>query len=306
MSKFDVPILLIAFNRPKYFEQLLIEVKKKKPTKLYIAIDGPRKRNDNDFNCVHEVVRLAKNAQKNMNAKLLIREKNLGCKEAVATAIDWFFDQVDEGIILEDDCIPNDSFFEFCKVLLSKYRNDTRVMMISGTNFTDDEKIFEAYSYAFGKGACIWGWATWRRAWDLYEKEMESWPNAKKEKLISKTILYSQELADFLSKYFDKVYKAEHTWDFQWFYSRFINGLDIVPTRNMVKNIGFESTATHTKEEPEHYKKINQYLLDGKIKHPKFIYENIKVTMSHFLHKLPGRTNKRKIINFIKRIMGQK
>ncbi|MFZ2303237.1 MAG: nucleotide-diphospho-sugar transferase, partial [Minisyncoccia bacterium] len=174
-------------------------------------------------------------------------EDNLGCKKGVSSAISWFFDNVEEGIILEDDCLPDSSFFSFCEELLNKYRNTDKVKMISGNNFQFGKKYGDA-SYYFSNFPHIWGWATWRRAWKEYDIEMKTYPDFKKNNRIAQ-IFKNKKMQKYWINFFDKLYTNKiDTWDGQLVYSIYDkNGVTILPNVNLISNIGFGGNATHTK-----------------------------------------------------------
>jgi hypothetical protein len=176
----------------------------------------------------------------------LFRQHNLGCAAAVSNAINWFFSQVEEGIILEDDCMPDPSFYNFCMELLEHYRHDTRIMHIGGSNYQAGITRGSA-SYYFSRYAHIWGWATWRRAWDLYDFTLLRYRDVSSEDLPA---AFSRDLEAFYEQKMD-------TWDTQWFLSvLFNNGLAITPNTNIIRNIGYGKEATHTRSEPAWFKKM--------------------------------------------------
>jgi len=203
--------------------------------------------------------------------KTLFRDKNLGCKIAVSSAIDWFFENVEEGIILEDDCLPSQSFFWFCQELLKYYRDDTRIITISGNNFQFGNKIGNA-SYYFSNFGLIWGWATWKRAWRYYDVEMKTFPQFKNEGQI-KNIFLSKKIQNYYIKIFDKVYKGEiNTWDYQLLYSRWVvRGLSVHPNINLVQNIGFRIDSTHTTNSNSKLKNVSAKDMKFPLKHPIFV-----------------------------------
>ena len=172
---------------------------------------------------------------------------NLGCKMRVSSGLDWVFEQVEDAIILEDDCLPSQSFFWFCEELLERYRDDERVMVISGDNFEFGRKRTQ-YSYYFSRYIHTWGWASWRRAWSYYEKDMQSWPYIRDNDYMQ-DILLDKTAVKYWSKIFEAVYKNKiDTWDYQWTFSCWIqNGLTVLPNVNLVSNIGFGEGGTHTK-----------------------------------------------------------
>lgn len=244
----NTPILFIIFNRPAQTKRVFESIKKAKPKEFYIAADGPRINNKNDtINCKlsREVV---KNIDWDCNVHYLFRDKNLGCKLAVTSAINWFFKNIEEGIILEDDCLPNESFFNFSSLLLEKYRNDNEIMHIGGANF-QSKKLDCNESYYFSRITHIWGWATWRRAWEKYDILMNDFTSKKLKNIF---IDYKFNLSSFSYFFnaFSKVKKNKiDTWDYQWTYTVWKeNGLAIIPVENLVSNIGFDSNSTHTVE----------------------------------------------------------
>jgi hypothetical protein len=246
-QKLYSPVLFLIFNRPDTTRQVFNEIRKAKPTQLFVAADGARKDNPADNELCKKTREIIRQVDWDCTVTTLFRDENLGCKYGVSSAIDWFFSCVDEGIILEDDCIPDQSFFLFCQELLEKYRDDERIMMISGDNFQFGKRRSD-YSYYFSRHVHIWGWATWRRAWKHYDIDMKSWPEIKKRKWL-KDIVKGNAAEKFWDKIFETTYLGKiNTWDYQWVFSCWIqNGLTILPNVNLVKNIGFDENATHTK-----------------------------------------------------------
>ena len=230
------PVLFIVFNRLDTTKQVFEEIKKAKPQKLFIAADGPRNFQEKNKT---DVVRkyILENINWKCEVKTLFREKNLGCKYAVAGAIDWFFENVEQGIILEDDCLPSQSFFIFCQDMLERYKTDQRIMHISGTNVESISKIYQDYFFAINFN--VWGWATWKRAWKLYDINVTNWPRFLKEKR-SKDFALGFCNKYLLERQFNKMYnKKQDTWDYQWWFSCITNsGLAIISKRNLITNIG--------------------------------------------------------------------
>lgn len=242
---FNTPILFLVFNRPDTTSKVFDAIKKLKPTNLYIAADGPRdNRPDDDENC-KKTLDIVRNIDWDCEIKTLFRKENLGCKVAVSSAIDWFFNNVEEGIILEDDCLPDQSFFQFCSELLEKYRNDNRIMQICGFNALNKIDIPE--SYYFSKYGPIWGWASWRRAWKYYDVNMTMWPEIKKNKLYY-SFCDSKKEVKWRIRLYDKIYNnVIDTWDYQWGLTKMTHsGLSIIPNQNLIQNIGFGESSTHT------------------------------------------------------------
>ena len=263
----NTPILFLIFNRPDTTAQVFSAIAKAKPRHLFIAADGSRSDREEEIEKCRETRDIIKRIDWECDVKTLFRDENLGCKVAVSSAITWFFEYVEAGIILEDDCLPSDTFFSFCTELLEKYVDDERVMMISGNNFQDGIRRGDA-SYYFSRIPHIWGWATWRRAWQLYDVKMSSFPEFLVEgsiKRVSNNVdVQNFHLSSFIATYEGRI----DTWDYQWQYAIFsCGGLSICPQVNLVSNIGFGFDATHTRsfEDPCAERPINT--ING-ISHP--------------------------------------
>lgn len=241
------PVLFLVFNRPSTTKQVFETIRKAKPSKLYLAADGPRQNNSSDLVLCKEVKAIINNIDWECQTYTLFRSENLGCKKAVSSAITWFFENEEEGIILEDDVLPLPTFFPFCDELLEKYRDNDNVALISGNNliskrFQNDE------SYFFSHYANIWGWATWKKVWNQYDADMQDWPNWKNtnnlKKLSDNTPYFEYYWKDQIQAIYDG---KMDTWDFQLFFLLWrINALCIVPTNNLTGNLGFGAIATHT------------------------------------------------------------
>lgn len=239
------PILFKVFNRPDCTRVVFDSIRKIRPVRLYVAQDGPRHgRADDVANCA-AVRAIVEQVDWPCEVETLYEKENKGCRLSVACAIDWFFDKVEQGIILEDDCLPDPTFYTFCEYLLDKYKDVEQVKMISGSNFRDGTGSNSA-SYFFSKLPHIWGWASWRRAWKGYDVDMTDWPEFFKAGGLRKMnpILRIGARISFDAAYQKKV----NTWDTQWAYKMLKdNGISICPGVNMISNIGFGSSGTHTK-----------------------------------------------------------
>lgn len=242
----ESPILFLVFNRPKETKTVFEAIRAAKPKQLFVSADGARKNRPDDFENVNAVRAIIDSVDWDCEVKTNFREHNLGCKNAVSGGIDWFFSHVEEGIILEDDCLPHPSFFYYCDTLLDYYRNDKEVMHIGGNNFQKDIKRGDG-SYYFSKIPHIWGWASWRRAWDMYSVNFNGFDKFEKTEINNLNFDSSFEKIYWLQT-FKKVSKGNiDTWDYQWVYTLFKNkGKAISPQKNLVKNIGFGDEATHT------------------------------------------------------------
>lgn len=271
-KELNTPVLFLIFNRPDTTKQVFETIRKARPKQLFIAADGPRLNKPGEKEKVQTTREIVSNVDWDCDVKTLFRDKNLGCKIAPCSAIDWFFENVEEGIILEDDCLPDQSFFRFCEELLEKYRDDMRIGQICGFNPLIKSDI-QNESYLFSKFGPTWGWASWRRAWNKYDVTILSWDEIKKRNIVS-FITDSYLEKKWRIDIFNEIYNNKmDAWDYQWSFAKLINSfLSIIPSKNLIKNIGFGEEATHTKG------KIDEKLLTSfeinTIIHPKFVMRN--------------------------------
>lgn len=269
---FNTPILLLIFNRMDTTVRVFDAIRQAEPSKLYIACDGARKHKSNEINEVESIRRyVLTHIDWDCEIKILFRETNLGCKVAVSEAITWFFEHESQGIILEDDCLPSQSFFLFCEEMLNYYKDDLRVWHISGNNFQWGKKRGKA-DYYFSNYTHIWGWATWANRWKEYDINISTFKEFEKERTIKNIFDDKQE-----QRFWSDAFKIARTdkisaWDYQWSYCAFINnGLSILPNTNLVKNIGFGSGATHTHDENSKFANIETGEIAFPIEHPQFM-----------------------------------
>jgi hypothetical protein len=266
------PVLFLIFNRPHTSQKVFNEIRKAKPSKLFVAADGPRENVQGEKEKCQKAREIIKQLDWDCEVRTLFRDKNLGCKYAVSSAIDWFFNNVEEGIILEDDCLPSQSFFWFCQELLNKYRFNNKIMHINGNNY--GKILSYDYSYGFCSYPQVWGWATWKRAWNYYDVEMENWSNLKNRKKIKKNMNWNIFKYKIEEDKFNRTYKNEiNTWDYQWHYTIFLyNGIAIFPKKNLVSNIGFSNNATRTKNRESIKANLKTFEINSHLKHPKEIH----------------------------------
>lgn len=277
------PVLFIIFNRPDTTLKVFDAIRKAKPARLFVAADGPREGRENDAASCSKARDVVKEIDWDCEVVTLFRESNLGCRVAVSSAITWFFDQVEEGIILEDDCLPDQSFFLFCQELLERYRHDQRVMMISGDNFQDGIERGEG-DYYFSMLSHVWGWATWRRAWRYYDVDIQSFPAFLAGGQIN-NIFEDRYVCRYWMRVLQDVYdKRIDTWDYQWAYTVFSShALSIIPNRNLVSNIGFGQAATHIKDHNYKYAHLKAHQIKA-IKHPAFMLPDRSADAYTFTH----------------------
>lgn len=247
-SVFDTPILFMAFNRPDVTRVVFRAIREIRPQRLYIAADGPRPDVPADVANCAEVRAIALEVDWDCEVQTLYREQNLGCMIACTEAIRWFFDQEEEGIVLEDDCLPSASFFPYCASLLEKYRTDARIVHINGNNFNTQSVLQTTYSYHFVRYPQVWGWATWKRAWDRFDASLALFPDFDDYSFFKYMGITKKEFL-ILRKRWQDVYqrKINNVWDYQWHFINFLEGnLVVAPKQNLVSNLGFQENATHT------------------------------------------------------------
>lgn len=245
------PIAFLIFNRPDTTEKVFTRIREAKPSKLLVVADGPRLDRIGEAQKCALTRAIIDRVDWECEVMTNYSDINLGCKRRVSSGIDWVFQQVEEAIILEDDCLPDLSFFRYCEELLERYRDDNRIMFISGDNFQFGRKS-TTDSYYFSR--CInntppiWGWATWRRAWQYYDVDLKLWETIQDDDWLD-DILGDPKVVTTWKQRFQSIYdNSFDTWDFQlvfacWTQSRLI----IQPNVNLISNIGYGAEATHSK-----------------------------------------------------------
>ena len=274
-------ILLIIFNRPDTTQVVFDVIKKAKPNKLYIADDAPRSNYENDKILCDQAKKITEVIDWDCNVKRLYQNKNIGCSLGPQAAFNWFFLHEKEGIILEDDCVPDLSFFNFASQMLEEFRNNKKIISINGSNLGFELKNGD--SYFFSRYMNMWGWATWADRANAIDYQLNSW-KTEKNHLIYLHIKMRNSFFDFdINWYrywqhkFDLTVSQKNItwWDWQWIWHQTkYNMLSIIPSVNLVSNIGFNENATHTKEtqNPASNLKISTLLFP--ISHPKKIKSN--------------------------------
>ena len=284
-------VLFLVFNRPDTTAQVFEAIRKAQPPRLYVAADGPREGRDGEAERVARVREIATAVDWPCELKTLFRKKNLGCKYAVSGAITWFFEHEEQGIILEDDCLPHPDFFYFCDTLLEHYANDERVSVITGNNFQDGRKRGEA-SYYFSKYNHCWGWATWRRAWQYYQGDLPFWPEW------SQSADWREKTPDrverrYWSRIFERVRAGQiDSWAYPWTASLWHDGgLTATPNVNLVSNIGFGPDSTHTAAADSPLAAMATSAL-GELRHPETVVQNTDADRYVFDYCFGGRSQR--------------
>lgn len=287
-NNFSTSILFIVFNRPQTTKRVFDSIKKIRPKKLYISSDGPRINKEGERRKVELVRKIVTKIDWDCEVFTLFREENVGCKIAVSSAIDWFFSNEEMGIILEDDCLPHIDFYNFCNVLLNKYRNQNDIMSITGNNFQNNI-VRGSASFYFSKYNHVWGWATWKRAWSKFNLNITFWPTWKKSEQWQNFITDKVE-RKYWEEIFDNTYNNKiDTWDYSWTASVWFNhGLTVTPNKNLVSNIGFGDDATHTTSTNNKFSNMATQSL-GKITYPNEIKVDYNADKYVFDYAFNGR-----------------
>jgi len=278
----DVPVLFIVYRRPDLTAQVFDAIAAARPRRLFIAADGPA--HVGEISACEAARRVASAVTWPCEVLTDFAMTNLGCRTRVSSAMDWFFTACECGIVLEDDTLPSPDFFRFCQILLERYRDDPRVVHISGETYRRRRE--SEYSYHFSKYALSWGWASWRRAWRLYDLEMRTWPAFRRQP--EGSALYD---TDDERQYWDGTFQQMYggrlsTWDYPWIYACMTQGLSIHPAVNLVRNIGTPDGATHMTTNPFVDRAIGA--LEGELKHPAWVVRDRQADMDTFDDRFAG------------------
>jgi hypothetical protein len=234
----ETPIGLCVFNRPDLTELVFQAIAQAKPQRLLVFADGPR--SSDEVDACAQVRAVVENVDWDCDVTYDFSEANLGARRRCASGVDWIFSQVDEAMIFEDDCVPDPTFFPFCQAMLEHYRDDPRVMMVTGSNYLEHWKEVRQ-SYHFSHFGSPWGWATWKRAWRFYDVTMSAWGDEQVKARI-RDLIADEEIFAFQARRFDRLYGEpgdRHSWDLPWSFARLMQGgLTVVPAVNLISNLG--------------------------------------------------------------------
>lgn len=291
------PVALIIFNRPDTTERVFAEIAKAKPPKLFVVADGPRSDRPADAEKCAAARAVIERVDWECEVLKNYSDLNLGCGRRPATGISWVFEKVEEAIILEDDCVPHPTFFPFCEELLEKYRDDERVMHISGSNFQFGHKR-GPFSYFFSRHNCVWGWATWRRAWRHHDIKIKLWPALRDTPLLV-DILGDPRAVEGWQRILDGAFAGAGNvdyWDYQWTFACWAqSGLSVGPNTRLISNIGFGDQATHTKSNNKRIANLPTAGMVFPLQHPPYVVRNLdadRFTIEEvFLAHLPKKTS---------------
>jgi predicted O-methyltransferase YrrM len=271
----NTPVAFLIFNRPNTTQRVFNAIRDARPPKLLVVADGARIDKEGEAELCEQTRAIINQVDWDCEVLVNYSDVNLGCRKRVSSGLDWVFEQVEEAIILEDDCLPHPSFFRFCQELLEKYRDDEQIMVISGNNFQFGVRQTQD-SYYFSRYCHIWGWATWRRVWSQYHQSLPTWGNLRQTNWLI-DFLKDEKAEKFWSRAFDSVWLGYHdTWDITLVLTLWINnGIGIIPEVNLVSNLGFGS-GTHTTKPNSLLAYMPTYAIDFPLQHPKEIIRQIE------------------------------
>jgi len=276
-------VLLVGFNRPDVIKETFDHIKRVKPKKLYVAIDAPRDNIDTDGELVDKVKEIVSEVNWECDVQYKFNEKNLGAEKTVSNGISWALEQEEALIILEEDIVAPASFFRFVDEMLEKYKYEDRVCMISGSNFTP---VSSETDYYFSKYGHIWGWAVWRRSWQIFDLSVQVESNDIQYQKLKKTFTTPMETIYHMLKFRRMQEKGagNNTWDNCWGYLHRSSGkLAIVPKVNLVSNIGVYGLHNNGRR-GHHYMKTSENFICSK--HPQYIEVNNTFDSYHFKNHL--------------------
>jgi hypothetical protein len=273
--KLNTPVALLIFNRPDTTERVFNAIANARPPKLLVVADGPRPQREGEAELCAQTRAIINRVDWDCEVITEFADSNMGCKRRVASGIDWIFEQVEEAIILEDDCLPDPSFFRYCEEMLTRYRDNERVGMVSGGNLQFGRRRGSG-SYYFSKYTHIWGWASWRRAWKHYDRDLTLWPAFRDQGLLTEFFETPGE-QEYWRNSFQWVHEGSlDTWDVSWTFTAITHGLlQVVPNVNLISNIGFGANATHTHVVGVHANMPTQPI-EFPLVHPMFVLADLE------------------------------
>lgn len=305
------PILLIAFNRPELTRRALAEIRQQRPGRLYFAVDGPRDPSEHprDVARCKETRELAATVDWPCEVFTRFSDHNQGCGRGASNAIGWFFERVESGIVLEDDCLPDKSFFPYCAELLERFRDRPEVMHICGNNFGSPliPGACRGASYGYGRFAQVWGWASWARAWQHFRFNVTT---------------EVEDFGHFNIRGVDRILRRVHqtrvrsttgparldSWGYPWQFAVLRNGgVCVVPSTNLISNLGFGEDATHTVNADAAAACIPLEQLSFPLIHPPAIADNPAINRIYAAHMLGDakRHRRKKFKAWLRRITGR-
>jgi hypothetical protein len=272
------PLAFLIFNRPDTTVQVFNAIQQVKPEKLLIVADGPRSERQGETEKCMATRAIIDRVDWDCEVLTNYSDVNLGCRERISSGLKWVFDTVEEAIVLEDDCVPHPTFFPYCEELLARYRDDERVMAISGQK-SQLQHHRTQYSYYFSRYFHAWGWASWRRAFQHFDAPLTLWPIIRDEGFL-KDLLIDDRVVTYWSDIFQSIYNGKITtsWDYQWLFACWIqSGLTILPSVNLISNIGCTVEATHTVNTNHPNANDLTEAITLPLKHPPFVIRDTRL-----------------------------
>ena len=302
---FNTPIIFFSFNRPLETQAVFAQIALLKPTKLFLVADGPRSAHPSDLILCNQVRDIISEVTWQCHVSQLFFDTNQGCRQAILQGLNWVFEQETTAIILEDDCVPDPSFFLFCQELLDYYQDNPRIMSIGGYRYLPDE-IQNPESYCFSKYTQSWGWATWKRAWNLMDAELMTWDDVSQSTWLS-SYLANPQYITYWKYIFNQMQKRMNTWDYAWAYSCWRNnGLTIHPKVNLISPIGFGNNATHNTDTSHPSAFRNAIAMPFPLNHPNEISLHEAVENWIEEHCFSGMNDKRLKMGFSRILAARK
>jgi hypothetical protein len=300
------PVIFIIFRRPEKTRRVFEVIREAQPRKLLVVADGPHAGNAEEAKQCEQARAVVEDVDWDCEVYRNYADENMGCGLRPATGITWAFEHVDRAIILEDDCVPDPSFFPFCKELLEYYADTPQVMHINGNTYGLDQRDWNEYSYGFCNYPQAWGWATWRDAWQSFNFEIPEWPEFRESGLL-KSLDGGTGYVNSRKRVWDKVYGGnENIWDYQWWFAvEKKGGLSVVPEVNLVSNIGFGERATNTKRDVRNQKAVTEKKMSPHINHNSFLVPDVRINKVYRENLLEPSTKKKiefKIIKYAKKL----
>ncbi|HEX8145323.1 MAG TPA: hypothetical protein VF553_22335 [Pyrinomonadaceae bacterium] len=272
----NAPVVFIIFNRPDVAERVFARIRRAQPSQLLVVADGPRPGHAGEAEKCAASRALIEGVDWDCQVLKNYSDENMGCRRRIVTGMSWAFDQVEQAIILEDDCLPEPTFFRFCEELLLKYRTDERVMTVCGDNYLLGRKRMP-YSYFFHYIAGGWGWATWRRAWQYLDMELKLWPMLRETSWLT-DILVDARAVKYWRNIFDWVYEGGEkidAWDYQWIFAIWAqHGLAATAAMNLISNLGCGDDATHTRSADSVLANIATGSMEFPLRHPPYMFSD--------------------------------
>ena len=308
----QVNVLFIIFNKREETKRVFDVIRSQQPNRLFIAADGPRVDKEGEAEkCRYVREWVLQHIDWPCEVKTLFRDQNVGCGLGPSKAITWFFENVDEGIILEDDCLPNDTFFRFSVELLERYRNNPKISIISGNNFQLIQPMSLGTDYYYSLFPSTNGWAAWKRSWEAYEYHIISWPTLNKKKFLG-FLFKEKKYQLFWKQLFDWAYekKPDDCWDIQFHYHCMKrNQLAVIPAANLISNIGYGPDATHSQDPTSYFANVPTHEITRPFRHPDKIlrnYEADEFIQNNLFGAVQVDTRFKKFKRLIKRIIRYK